>query len=163
MKKEMSHTGQDGRVNMVDITSKGISLREAKARGFIHLAVETLTLIGEDRMKKGSVLTTAAIAGIQAAKQCSNLVPLCHNIPLSKADVTFEMRCDGIEVLGLARCTGSTGVEMEALTAVSVALLTIYDMCKAVDKNMEITGIKLLEKTKKPLKNHANHSISQCL
>jgi len=148
MNKQFSHTLRDGQVNMVDVSSKENSLRKAKACGFIRLSAHTLTLIQEDKMKKGSVLTTAALAGISAAKQCGYLIPLCHNIPLSKANVTFEMHNDGIEALGEARCTGPTGVEMEALTAVSIALLTIYDMCKAVDKNMEITGIRLLEKSK---------------
>ncbi len=151
MKKQFSHTLEDGQLNMVDVSSKENSLRKAKACGFIRLSAQTLDLIREDKMKKGSVLTTAALAGISAAKQCGYLIPLCHNIPLSKADVTFEMRSNGIEAFGEARCTGPTGVEMEALTAVSVALLTIYDMCKAVDKDMEITEIRLLEKSKEKI------------
>lgn len=163
MKNKMSHIGQDGRVNMVDISSKEMSLREAKARGFIRLQAETLTLIRENRMKKGSVLTTASIAGIQAAKRCSSLIPLCHNIPLSRADVTFQWQQDGLEAFAEVRCIGPTGVEMEALTAVTTALLTVYDMCKNVDKQMEITGIRLLKKTKKSLKNHDDNTISQCL
>ena len=98
--------------------------------------------------KKGSVLTTASLAGIQAAKQCSQLIPLCHNIPLSQADVSFTWHPNGLEATAVVSCIGPTGVEMEALTAVSLALLTIYDMCKAVDKEMEITNIRLIEKTK---------------
>ena len=151
MNKNLSHTRHDGQVNMVDVSSKEISLRHAMACRTIRLSAQTIALIGEDKMKKGSVLTTAALAGISAAKQCGHLIPLCHNIPLTKADVTFEIHADAIEARGEARCTGPTGVEMEALTAVSVALLTIYDMCKAVDKHMEITGIRLLEKTKTKL------------
>ena len=151
MNKNLSHTRHDGQVNMVDVSSKEISLRHAMACGTIRLSAQTIALIGEDKMKKGSVLTTAALAGISAAKQCGHLIPLCHNIPLTKADVTFEIHADAIEARGEARCTGPTGVEMEALTAVSVALLTIYDMCKAVDKHMEITGIRLFEKTKTKL------------
>jgi cyclic pyranopterin phosphate synthase len=151
MNKQFSHTLQDGQLNMVDVSSKENSLRKAKACGFIRLSEQTIILIREDKMKKGSVLTAAALAGISAAKQCGHLIPLCHNIPLNKADVTFEIHKDGIEACGIAICTGRTGVEMEALTAVSVALLTIYDMCKAVDKDMDITGIRLLEKTKEKI------------
>jgi len=151
MNTQFSHTLRDGKLNMVDVSSKENSLRKAKACGFIRLEAHTLDLIREDKMKKGSVLITAALAGISAAKQCGHLIPLCHNIPLSKADVTFEIHNDGIEALGEARCTGPTGVEMEALTAVSVSLLTIYDMCKAVDKDMEISGIRLLEKSKEKI------------
>ena len=151
MKQELSHTRKDGRVHMVDTWSKENSLREAKACGSIALSSDTIQLIKEDQVKKGSVLTTAALAGISAAKQCSNLIPLCHNIPLAKADVTFTMHPDRIEAFSEVRCVGPTGVEMEALTAVSIALLTIYDMCKAVDKSMEIKEIKLLKKTKTSL------------
>ncbi|HBG54363.1 MAG TPA: cyclic pyranopterin monophosphate synthase MoaC [Rikenellaceae bacterium] len=159
MKKELSHTRQDGRVNMVDTSSKANSLREAKACGSISLSEQTIHLIKEDRIKKGSVLTTAALAGICAAKQCGQLIPLCHNIPLSRADVNFMVHPESVEAFSEVRCVGPTGVEMEALTAVSIALLTIYDMCKAVDKHMEITGIRLLEKTKKSLHDHDENPV----
>ncbi|MDD2289477.1 MAG: cyclic pyranopterin monophosphate synthase MoaC [Bacteroidales bacterium] len=158
-KQELSHTRQDGRIHMVDTSSKENSLREAKACGSIALSSLTIQLIKEDRIKKGSVLTTAALAGISAAKLCGHLIPLCHNIPLSMADVTFTVHPDSIEAFSEVRCTGPTGVEMEALTAVSMALLTIYDMCKAVDKHMEITGIRLLEKTKKSLHDHDENPV----
>ena len=133
---------------MVDVSPKEQSLRTARAQGFIALKAQTLELVRENKIKKGSVLTTASLAGIQAAKQCSQLIPLCHNIPLSQADVSFTWHPNGLEATAVVSCIGPTGVEMEALTAVSLALLTIYDMCKAVDKEMEITNIRLVEKTK---------------
>ena len=147
----LTHINHEGQVHMVDVSPKEQSLRTARAQGFIALKAQTLELVRENKIKKGSVLTTASLAGIQAAKQCSQLIPLCHNIPLAKADVTFTMHPDRIEAFSEVRCVGPTGVEMEALTAVSIALLTIYDMCKAVDKSMEIKEIKLLKKTKTSL------------
>lgn len=148
---EFSHVDKEGKVNMVDVGDKSIQKRVAIASGHISLNSETLTKIKDNSMKKGDVLTTARIAGIQAAKQCSNLIPLCHTLLLNKVAIDTKLTEDGVKVEALARCNGQTGVEMEALTAVSVALLTIYDMCKAVDKEMIISEIQLLEKTKEDL------------
>jgi len=148
---EFSHVDQEGKVNMVDVGDKITQKRTAIAEGTISLNAETRQKITDNSMKKGDVLTTARIAGIQAAKQCSNLIPLCHTLLLNKVSVDTELTDSGVKVTALARCNGQTGVEMEALTAASVALLTIYDMCKAVDKNMVISNIQLLEKTKEKL------------
>ncbi len=148
-----SHTDKDGKANMVDVGSKAVQQRTATASGFISLEPGTISLIKENQIKKGDVLTVAEIAGIQAAKQTSALIPLCHPLQITKAEVDTEIidmtNSRGIRVKATVRCNGQTGVEMEALTAVSTALLTIYDMCKAVDKKMVITGIRLLEKEKK--------------
>ena len=133
---------------MVDVSPKGESLRTATAQAFIKLQPDTIELIQENGLKKGDVLAVARIAAIQAAKQTQMLIPLCHQIPLSKVSVDFELHEDGIRITTLTRTLARTGVEMEALTAASVAALTIYDMCKAVDKEMEIGEIKLLSKTK---------------
>lgn len=148
---EFSHVDQEGKVNMVDVGDKITQKRTAIAEGTISLNAETRQKITDNSMKKGDVLTTARIAGIQAAKQCSNLIPLCHTLLLNKVSVDTELTDSGVKVTALARCNGQTGVEMEALTAASVALLTIYDMCKAVDKSMVISNIQLLEKTKENL------------
>lgn len=145
---KLSHTDERGKANMVDVTMKNTMDRIARASGKIFLQPETLSLIRDNQMKKGDVLTVAEIAGIQAAKQTSSLIPLCHPLQLTKVEVKAEVLDDGITVRSMARCTGQTGVEMEALTAVSVALLTIYDMCKAVDKKMILGEITLIEKTK---------------
>ena len=150
---EFSHVDSKGKVNMVDVGDKVTQKRTAVAQGFISLNVETRKKINDNSMKKGDVLTTARIAGIQAAKQCSNLIPLCHTLLLNKVSVDTELTKEGVKVTALARCNGQTGVEMEALTAASVALLTVYDMCKAVDKEMVISEIKLLEKTKENFSN----------
>jgi cyclic pyranopterin phosphate synthase len=136
---------------MVDVSAKPISAREATAAGRIVLLAETLALISENKIAKGNVLATARIAGIQAAKQTSQLIPLCHNLNLSHLEVRLALNETGVEVECTARTAAQTGVEMEALTGVSVALLTIYDMCKAVDKEMEISDIRLLQKTKRDL------------
>lgn len=133
---------------MVDISAKPLQVRTASASGFIHLTEQTLDLIRENEMKKGDVLTVAEIAGIQSAKETSRLIPLCHPLQLTRVEVKTSLVATGVEVTSTARCVGQTGVEMEALTAVSVALLTIYDMCKAVDKSMKIGDIHLIEKTK---------------
>lgn len=175
-KKSLSHTDNQGKANMVDIGHKPIQQRSATAAGFIMLQQDTLKLIRENLVKKGDVLTVAEIAGIQAAKQTSSLIPLCHPLQLTNVKVTArlvdeafrqetsaragreplkvtepavkEQLRQGVEVTATVACNGMTGVEMEALTAVSAALLTIYDMCKAVDKQMEIGNIVLLEKKK---------------
>ncbi len=147
-----SHTDKDGKANMVDVGSKPVQQRTATAGGFISLEPGTISLIKENQIKKGDVLTVAEIAGIQAAKQTSALIPLCHPLQITKAEVGTEIvdmpSSRGVRVKATVRCNGQTGVEMEALTAVSTALLTIYDMCKAVDKKMVITDIRLLEKEK---------------
>ena len=145
---KLTHTDSGGNARMVDVGEKQIQLRMAKASGHISLAQDTLNLISQNLMKKGDVLTLAEIAGIQAAKRTSELIPLCHNILLNKILVKASLTDRGITIQSEVRCTGTTGVEMESLTAVSVGLLTIYDMCKAVDKEMVIGEISLLEKTK---------------
>jgi cyclic pyranopterin phosphate synthase len=148
---KFSHTDDKGKANMVDVGEKPVQRRQAVARGTIFLSEETIVLIRENQMKKGDVLTVAEIAGIQAAKQTSSLIPLCHPLQLTKVEVKTSLSNKGVEVQSTAICNGQTGVEMEALTAVSIALLTIYDMCKAVDKNMMIGEISLIEKTKTEL------------
>lgn len=144
----MNHIDQNGKATMVDVTEKPVQLRTATASGFIRLNPETVALIRENKMKKGDVLTVAEIAGIQAGKKTSDLIPLCHPLQITKLDVKATLTDSGVQIESLAKCTGQTGIEMEALTAVSVALLTIYDMCKAVDKQMFISDIKLTEKSK---------------
>ncbi len=145
---KLTHINKKGEANMVDVGDKPVQQRAAIASGFISLQAETLELIEQNNMKKGDVLATARIAGIQAAKQTSDLIPLCHTLLLTKVEVSFEMEPQGIRVKALVKCDGKTGVEMEALTAVSAACLTIYDMCKAVDKSMVISNIELLHKEK---------------
>jgi cyclic pyranopterin phosphate synthase len=145
---QLTHMDDQNRPRMVDVSSKDITHRVAKATGCITLSPDTVALIAENKIKKGNVLTTAELAGVQAGKQTANLIPLCHTLLLTKVSVTAELGADGVEVTSEVKCTGKTGVEMEALTAVSVALLTIYDMCKAVDKSMTLGNITLLEKTK---------------
>ena len=146
--EKLTHTDESGRAHMVDTGGKPIQHRIATAAGRINMQPETLRLVSADMMKKGDVLTVAEIAGIQAAKQCWSMIPLCHNIPLDQVRVSLEADEKGIAAVSTVRCTGRTGVEMEALTAVSVALLTVYDMCKAVDKTMTITDIQLNKKEK---------------
>ena len=147
-KQTLSHVDDLGKANMVDVSNKPVQLRTATSSGHINLAGETLSLIRENRMKKGDVLTIAEIAGIQGGKRTSDMIPLCHPLPITKLEVKATLDETGVCVRSLARCTGQTGIEMEALTAVSVALLTIYDMCKAVDKSMVIGEIRVNEKTK---------------
>jgi len=144
----LTHTDESGRARMVNVGDKPTQRRTATAEGFIAMAGATLDLIAQDRMKKGDVLTVAQVAGIQAAKRTGELIPLCHPLVLDHADVTLTPAAGGVRARAVVRCTGRTGVEMEALTAVAVALLTVYDMCKAVDKDMRIGEIRLLEKTK---------------
>jgi len=145
---KLTHTDESGNARMVDVSDKQVQLRVAVASGHINLSGETLQLISGNLLKKGDVLTVAEIAGIQAAKHTAELIPLCHNIVLNKVLVKATVTDSGVNVTSEVRCTGITGVEMEALTAVSIALLTIYDMCKAVDKTMVIGEIRLVEKTK---------------
>ena len=149
--KRLSHIGADGRARMVDVSSKLSSVRTAVAAGRISLGEETISLIEQNGIAKGNVLATARIAGIQAAKKTSELIPLCHPLPLSNVDVEISLGAHSAEVKCTARTVAQTGVEMEALTGVSVALLTIYDMCKAVDKDMQISNVRLLEKMKAPV------------
>lgn len=146
---KLTHTDDKGKASMVDVGHKRDQVRTARARGHISLSLKTLRLIRENQLKKGDVLTVAEIAGIQGGKRTSDLIPLCHPLPISKLDVKAELTNDGVIVNSFAKCTGKTGIEMEALTAVSIALLTVYDMCKAVDKNMTIGRIELMEKYKK--------------
>ncbi len=146
--EKFSHVDEQGKANMVDVGGKKIQKRRACAAGTIFLSENTLDLINENQIKKGDVLTVAQIAGIQAAKQTALLIPLCHPLTTDKIDVKMQITKDGVTAKSEVRCIGRTGVEMEALTAVSVSLLTVYDMCKAVDKNMRIGEIKLLEKVK---------------
>src|SRR5437868_8438199 len=134
----LSHIGSDGRAEMVDVSAKPISARTAIAKGKIKLQRKTLDLISKDRIAKGNVFATARLAGIQAAKQTAHLIPLCHTLPLSDVKIDIVAARDGAEVACTARTVAQTGVEMEALTGVAIALLTIYDMCKAVDKKMQI-------------------------
>lgn len=145
---KLTHTDSQGNARMVDVGDKQVQLRVAKASGEISLSAETVQLISQNLLKKGDVLTIAEIAGIQAAKRTADLIPLCHNILLNKVLVTANLTSNGVTINSEVRCSGTTGVEMEALTAVSVGLLTVYDMCKAVDKTMVIGEIKLIEKTK---------------
>jgi cyclic pyranopterin phosphate synthase len=145
----LTHTDDTGKAVMIDIGSKEIQQRGAKASGHIKLAAETLNLIRENLLKKGDVLAVAQIAGINAAKETSRLIPLCHNIVLDNIKVDLSLDESGVIAESEVNCTGRTGAEMEALTSVSVALLTVYDMCKAVDKMMVIDRIMVTEKTKK--------------
>lgn len=149
--KKLTHIDDSGRANMVDVGHKTKQSRSATAEGFISLNAETLRLISENQLKKGDVITVAEIAGIQGAKRTSELIPLCHNLLLTKVEVKCELTASGVKASCTAKCIGQTGVEMEALTGVQVALLTIYDMCKAVDKAMVISNVRLLEKTKTDL------------
>jgi cyclic pyranopterin phosphate synthase len=135
---------------MVDVSAKQPVQRTARAAGFIALSPRTVELIRENGIKKGDVLTVAKIAGIMGGKRTSELIPLCHAIEIEELNVELTLKNEGVAIEALARCTGKTGIEMEALTAVSVTALTVYDMCKAVDKEMKITEIRLLEKTKEP-------------
>lgn len=145
---EFSHLNERGEVNMVDISGKKIVHREAVASGTIYLQDETIKMIKNNLIKKGDVLSIARVAGIIGAKKTFELIPLCHNIPINKIDVHFDIKEDRINIRSKAVCNAKTGIEMEALTAVSIACLTIYDMCKAVDKNMIISDIKLENKVK---------------
>jgi cyclic pyranopterin monophosphate synthase len=146
---KLTHTDNKGRAIMVDVGGKENQLRIARASGHITLAPETIRLIEENLLKKGDVMTVCELAGISAAKKTSDIIPLCHNIVLDNVKVNAVVDKTGVNIISEVRCSGKTGVEMEALTAVSVALLTVYDMCKAVDKKMIIDNMYLTEKTKK--------------
>lgn len=142
----LSHIDEDGNARMVDVSQKKISKRVAIAEGYVHMKRETISMIKTGTAKKGNVLTTAKIAGIMAAKKTSELIPLCHNISLDHVDVNFEIIEDHVKITSAVTCSAKTGAEMEALAAVTVAALTIYDMCKAVDRAIVIKDICLLEK-----------------
>ena len=148
---ELTHINAYGDARMVDVSAKPVQTREAVASGEIRLAKATLDAIESGQAAKGNVLTTARLAGIMAAKKTAELIPLCHPLPITHAEVNFETppSRDRIVITATARIAAQTGIEMEALTAVSVAALTIYDMCKALDKQMQITDIRLLSKTKR--------------
>jgi cyclic pyranopterin monophosphate synthase len=150
MKRKLSHVAADGRVRMVDVSAKPQSAREAVAAGAIKIKRSTLDAISRDRIAKGNVFATAQIAGIQAAKRTAELIPLCHPLPLSHVAVDFEMSGESITAKCTVRTTAQTGVEMEALAGVTIALLTIYDMCKAIDNAMKISEVSLVKKTKRP-------------
>src|SRR5207302_2887062 len=147
-RRRLTHVGTDGRAQMVDVSAKPLSKRRAVASGRIRLQRETLELIASDQIAKGNVFATARIAGIQAAKQTAQLIPLCHTLPLGVVKVDIATSNEGAEVKCTVRTVAQTGVEMEALVGATVALLTIYDMCKAVDKEMQIYDVRLIEKTK---------------
>jgi cyclic pyranopterin phosphate synthase len=152
---KLTHLDSQGRAQMMNVGAKAVTQREATAEGFILLRPETLRAIAEEKVPKGEVLNTARVAGILAAKRCGELIPLCHPLPVESVEVDFdipELEPDGDEpvklhVKAIARIAAKTGVEMEALTAVSVAALTVYDMCKAIDKTMVIGGVRLVKKT----------------
>jgi len=149
---KLTHVNARGEASMVDVSAKPIMLREALARGEIRLRRATLQLIEANKIAKGNVLATARLAGILAAKKTGELIPLCHPLPLTHCEVSFEIpkARDRIVIVASAKVAAQTGVEMEALTAVTVAALTIYDMCKAVDKKMVIGAVRLVSKTKTP-------------
>ncbi len=152
-KGDLTHFDEAGRARMVDVSAKDETVRIAVARGEIHMRSETMVRIQEGKIKKGDVLAVADVAAVMGAKRTPDMIPMCHTLLLSGVNVEFEERresaSDGRSILDVqvrVKCTGSTGVEMEALTAVSTALLTVYDMCKAIDRDMTLTGIELLEK-----------------
>ena len=144
---ELTHFGDQGRARMVDVTDKARTFRTAVAEGTVHMAPATATLIRTGGVAKGDVLAVAQVAGIMAAKRTHELIPMCHPVALTGLDMAFSVEEDAVRIRAEARCTGETGVEMEALTAVSAAALTIYDMCKAVQRDMEIGRIHLCRKS----------------
>jgi cyclic pyranopterin phosphate synthase len=146
---ELSHVTESGDVRMVDVGGKPVSRRRAVARATVRMAPETAERLRE--LPKGDALATAQVAGIMAAKRTSELIPLCHPLPLAHIEVSLEVGAEGVEITAVVETTAQTGVEMEALTAVSVAALTVYDMAKAIDKGMTVTDITLVEKTKEPV------------
>jgi cyclic pyranopterin monophosphate synthase len=143
----LTHMDDEGRARMVDVGDKPVTTRTAVAGGFVRMAAATVQAVREHRTPKGDPLEVARLAGIMAAKRTAELIPLCHPLPLTHADVRLDLRDGGVQITATARTDGKTGVEMEALTAAAVAALTLYDMCKAMDKAMEITDIRLESKT----------------
>ncbi|MCX6235890.1 MAG: cyclic pyranopterin monophosphate synthase MoaC [Bacteroidetes bacterium] len=146
--EEFSHVDKDGKANMVDVSHKPDQLRIAKAEGFIRINKDAIERIRENTIRKGDVLTVAEIAGIQGAKKASELIPLCHPLQITHITVKASVEDGGVRIISEVHCIGKTGVEMEALTAVNISLLTVYDMCKSVNKDMIIEGIHLVSKTK---------------
>lgn len=146
---ELTHFNDEGRAKMVDVSGKAVTLRIAVAAGTVHMNMETFKLVEAGRMKKGDVLSVSQVAGIMAAKKNAELIPMCHPIALTGIDISFQLDSESctIDIAATVRCKGETGVEMEALTAVSVAALTIYDMCKAVQKDIVIDNIRLISKS----------------
>lgn len=149
---QLSHIDREGNARMVDVSTKPAVRRTAVARGLIELAPETVALVRENGIRKGDVLPVAKIAGIMGAKHTATLIPLCHQVEIEFVDVQLVLQDTGVAIEAVARCTDKTGIEMEALTAVAIAALTVYDMCKAVDKKMKIGGIELIRKTKETLR-----------
>jgi cyclic pyranopterin phosphate synthase len=145
---ELSHVASSGDIHMVDVGGKAVSRRRAVARATVRMAAETAARLRD--LPKGDALTVAQVAGIMAAKRTSELIPLCHPLPLSRVDVRLEIEESGVAIEAVAETTAQTGVEMEALVGASVAALTVYDMAKAIDKNMSVTDVTLVEKTKEP-------------
>ena len=146
--KSLSHLNEQGEANMVDVTEKAVTQRQAWAEGYVTMRAETLAMITQGKHKKGDVFAVARIAGIQGAKKCADLIPLCHPLMLTKVKIDFEPQAEQnrVRITAMCKLAGQTGVEMEALTAVSVSALTLFDMCKAVDPAMQIEGIRALEK-----------------
>ena len=144
---DFTHFNEQGRARMVDVSEKAPTLRTATAAGTVRMLPSTVDAIRRGGTPKGDVLAVAQVAGIMAAKRTSDIIPMCHPLPLTGVDIRFALRDDAVEIEATVRCRGETGVEMEALHAASVAALTIYDMCKALQKDMEITDLRLLEKT----------------
>ena len=144
---EFTHFNKEGRAKMVDVTDKEVTCREAVAEGAVYMNEQTIKAIIDGKVKKGDVLSVAQVAGIMAAKKTSDVIPMCHPLMLTGVDISFDVKKTEILIKATVKCKGETGVEMEALTAVSTAALTIYDMCKALQKDMVIGDIKLLEKT----------------
>ena len=144
---KLTHLNNSGEAHMVDVSDKVDTVRSAIAQSRVELTEDVITAISDDNLPKGDLYATARIAGIQAAKKCSDLIPLCHPLPLSKITVDIELQGNSLVITALCKTTGKTGVEMEALTAASVAALTVYDMCKGLDKGMIIRETKLLEKS----------------
>ena len=151
MSSEFTHIGPTGTVRMVDISQKPVSRRVAIARGHIRLQPSTVQKISQSTIAKGNVLSVAQVAAVSAVKRTDELIPLCHSLPVQHVDITFHKDREGFEIECAVTTIAQTGVEMEALTGVSVAALTIYDMCKAVDKTMEISGVRLVSKTKESI------------
>ena len=144
---ELTHFNEQGRARMVDVSEKAVTYRTARAAGRVWMNPETLEKVRQGGMAKGDVLAVAQVAGIMAAKRTWELIPMCHPLPLTSIDITFAFQSDALDIRAQVKCSGETGVEMEALTAVSAAALTVYDMCKAVQRDMVIDQIRLLEKT----------------
>lgn len=145
--QELTHINEQGRARMVDVTDKDVTFRQAEAEGRVRMARETVDLIRSGGAPKGDVLAVAQVAGIMAAKRTHELIPMCHPLRLTGVDIAFTLEEEAVHIRSKVKCKGETGVEMEALTAVSVAALTVYDMCKAVQKDMEITDVRLLRKS----------------